>query len=87
LFETVPELRPGAARRRDPLPSFARGLRSVAGAAKEYTGRSPAAGGALPDDVIHLEPPRMRRPRWTPDVHYLETAHIDSKTTEDDLVK
>jgi serine/threonine protein kinase len=87
LFETLPELRPGAARRRDPLPPFARGLRAEAGAAKEYNGRSPAGLGALPEDIIVLEQRRLRRPRWTPDVHYLETAHVDIKTTEDDLAK
>ena len=37
-------------------------------------------------DAVLLEPPRLRRPRWTPDVHYLETTDVDSdhETVDDD---
>jgi serine/threonine protein kinase len=39
-----------------------------------------------PHDVVLLERPRLRRPRWTPDVHYLETTDvdIDLETVDDD---
>jgi hypothetical protein len=29
------------------------------------------------EDIVLLEQPRLRRPRWTPDVRYLETTHVD----------
>ena len=40
-------------------------------------------------EVVLLEPPRLRRPRWTPDLHYLETettdVDIERETVDDDL--
>ena len=79
--------RPSAAEIRgeiDQLPS-ARRMRAVARPAKEYDGRPAADAGALPEDVILLEHPRLRRSRWTPDVRYLETTPVEIKIAEDDV--
>jgi serine/threonine protein kinase len=51
--------------------------------------------GKVDDDVstkshiVMMSSSRLRRPRWTPDVRYLETTHVDSKlaTGEDDRIK
>jgi hypothetical protein len=35
--------------------------------------------------VVLLEQPRMRRPRWTPNVHYVETTEVDIVVSDEDL--
>jgi len=37
-----------------------------------------------PQEVVLLDQPRSRRPRWTPDVHYVETPQVEIKIVEDD---
>jgi serine/threonine-protein kinase len=37
------------------------------------------------EHVVLLEQPRMRRPRWTPNVHYVETTEVDIVLSDDDL--
>jgi eukaryotic-like serine/threonine-protein kinase len=46
----------------------------------EAEGTPPVAGASA--DVA-LGPPRMRRPRWTPTVHYVETTDVDIIIDED----
>jgi serine/threonine protein kinase len=36
-------------------------------------------------NVVLLEQPRMRRPRWTPNVHYVETTDVDIVLSDDEL--
>lgn len=38
-------------------------------------------------DIVRLDQPRLRRPRWTPDVRYLETTPVDIEVSEDELAK
>ncbi|HMG57700.1 MAG TPA: serine/threonine-protein kinase [Kofleriaceae bacterium] len=35
--------------------------------------------------VVMLDQPRVRRPRWTPNVHYVETTDVDILAADDDL--
>ncbi|TMQ10262.1 MAG: serine/threonine protein kinase [Deltaproteobacteria bacterium] len=37
------------------------------------------------ENVVLLEQPRMRRPRWTPNVHYVETTDVDILLPDDEL--
>lgn len=37
------------------------------------------------DQLVMREPPRVRRPRWTPNVHYVETTDVDLLAADDDL--
>jgi serine/threonine protein kinase len=37
-----------------------------------------------PADRVMAEPPRMRRPRWTPNVQYVETTEVDILVVDDD---
>jgi len=38
-------------------------------------------------DVVRLEQPRLRRPRWTPDLRHVETPHVELRIAEDDRAK
>lgn len=44
----------------------------------------PAAPG---QDVVQDSSPRLRRPRWTPDVQYRETTDVEIAIVEDDLAE
>jgi serine/threonine-protein kinase len=46
---------------------------------------SAGEGPSVGELIVPLEPPRLRRPRWTPEVHYLKTTHADLEVAEDDL--
>ncbi len=89
LLETLPELPRRAARRREPRLAIVRDPLDRAGSAREDAGDLPAgAGGAAQDrEVVLLDQPRLRRPRWTPDVPYVEKPHVELKIAEDDRVK
>jgi serine/threonine-protein kinase len=87
LFETRPELRPPVARRRPPWLTIVRGPQGSAGDPREHAEDLPGDALGPNEDVVLLEQPRLRRPRWTPDVHYLEMTHADIKVTDDDYTK
>jgi serine/threonine-protein kinase len=36
------------------------------------------------DPVVRLDPPRVRRPRWTPNVQYVETTEVDILIADED---
>jgi eukaryotic-like serine/threonine-protein kinase len=40
-----------------------------------------------PQEVVLLDQPRVRRPRWTPDVRYVEAPQVEIKIIEDDRVE
>jgi eukaryotic-like serine/threonine-protein kinase len=96
LFETVPELRTPARRDAPPIaaePDTAprrggwRVQRHAAGQPDSTRGRV-EDHSRTKEDIVRLEPPRLRRPRWTPNVRYLETTRVDIKlATEDDRTK
>jgi len=91
LFEALAELRPRAASSRESALSIARGARAGAGGSPADLGSSPPGAGAPPEDVVLLEQPRLRRPRWTPEIRYLETTQVErkiaEKISEDDRTK
>jgi eukaryotic-like serine/threonine-protein kinase len=39
---------------------------------------------AISNDNVVFEPPRVRRPRWTPAVHYVETTEVDIIAADED---
>lgn len=77
LFNSLPELQHRAA------PDVVH--RTLA---RESARGSGLASARIPDEpVVALERPRLRRPRWTPNVRYLETTQVDIVIHEDDLPK
>jgi eukaryotic-like serine/threonine-protein kinase len=90
LFDTLPELRSRTATRRE-APPIAPNKGGEA-AWVQRTATAPRDGGAVNrpgghEDIVLLEQPRLRRPRWTPDVRYLETTHVDLKIGDDEVAK
>jgi len=85
-LETLPELPPRAARRREPRLAIVRDPQERAGSWREGAAGLPAgAGGSVQDqEVVLLDQPRLRRPRWTPEVRYVETTPVEIKLVEDD---
>jgi serine/threonine protein kinase len=74
----------------------ARGVRPDASPVQQHAAAQfTTPRGKMDDDVstrssrVLTSSSRFRRPRWTPDVRYLETTHVDSKlaTGEDDRIK
>jgi len=87
-LETLPELPPRAARRREPRLAIVRDPPQRAGSSREGAAGVPAgAGGSAQDQVVLPDQPRLRRPRWTPDVRYAETAPVEIRLVEDDRAK
>jgi serine/threonine-protein kinase len=95
MFETLPELRSDTPTRRE-APPIAGGPRNGGpganrggGVQRDAADPRDASGvveRAIPhDDAVLLELPRLRRPRWTPDVRYLETTPVDLEVAEDEL--
>jgi len=89
LLETLPELSPRAARRCEPRLAIVRDPEERTRNPRQDAGGLPAgAGGAIPDrEVVLLDQPRLRRPRWTPNVPYAERPHVELKIAEDDRTK
>lgn len=99
LFETLPELGSHTDSPRDapPIMSGPRGSgpnqRSQAAAVpRDATAahHARAAASAAIDRASRvstdmLKPPRLRQPRWTPDVRYLEATRVDIEVADDDL--
>jgi serine/threonine protein kinase len=83
LFETLPELQAHAASRREPLPAIARGSHADAEALPEGAAVAPEAAEGLPWDIVPLHQPRLRRPRWTPGLRYLEVTPGEINTEKD----
>ena len=85
LLETLPELSRRATRLREPHLALVRDPQERTRNPRQDAGGLPAgAGGAVPDrEVVRLDQPRLRRPRWTPDVPYAETTHVELKIVED----
>jgi serine/threonine protein kinase len=75
LFETLPALATRTVQRHAATqPDISRGKVEIDVRAK--------------GDIARIDRPRLRRPRWTPDVRYLETTHVDIKlAAEDDRIK
>jgi serine/threonine protein kinase len=42
---------------------------------------------SMHEDVVLLEKPRLRRPRWTPDVRYLESTYTDLEGSDDECAE
>jgi eukaryotic-like serine/threonine-protein kinase len=85
LFETVPALAVA-----DRQAGWARAETEPDGrrAPTRAEGTGPISGSepdARARDVALRDPPRLRRPRWTPDVGYLERTPVDFAISEDDL--
>ena len=79
LFNTLPELQHRAAPEvvhRTPAAEPARG-----------SGPASARGLAPDEPLVARDAPRLRRPKWTPNVRYLETTQVDIVINEDDLPK
>lgn len=94
LFEALPHLRVRAASNREPRLAIVQGPLESAGDPREAASASQGDAGSLPEeaggpqeDVVLLDQPRLRRPRWTPDVRYLDTPHVDIEITEHDRTK
>jgi serine/threonine-protein kinase len=98
LFETLPELRSGTTIQpaAPPITGGRRGGHGPRPGGRGAVVQPPAAhppdrggvvdrSGSSGEGIVLLEPPRQRRPRWTPDVRYLNTTHVDIKVSEDDL--
>ena len=87
LFEMLPELQSRAGSPRAGAGS------PRAGAGSPWAGAegSWAEMAGRPEDIVHLQQGRLRRPRWTPEVRGLEvpleTPHASVELTEDDLTK
>jgi len=83
LFDAAPALAIGSVRRdAPPVQQHA--------AAQFTTPRGKVANDvAINGDTIRTSSSRLRRPRWTPNVRYLETTHVDIKlaAVEDDRIK
>jgi eukaryotic-like serine/threonine-protein kinase len=79
LFNTLPELQHRAA------PDVVH--RTPAREPAQGSGPASAPGRAPDEPVVTSAPPRLRRPRWTPNVRYLETTQVDLVIHEDDLPK
>jgi serine/threonine protein kinase len=93
LFDTLPELRSRVGRRDAPVPGGSgsgdggpgkpdRGDHGGAGAGAQRSAAQPGSAvgprrRGVSEDIVLLEQPRLRRPRWTPDVRYLDTTHVD----------
>jgi serine/threonine-protein kinase len=89
LLEALPELSPRADHRREPRLAIVRDPQDHARNPREDAAGLPAGAGGLVQDqeVVLLDQPRLRRPRWTPDVSYVETAPVEIKLVEDDRAK
>lgn len=87
LFEMLPELKPRAASRREPRLAIVRGPGEAAGSPRAAARVPEAHASGPPADIVRLEQPRLRRPRWTPDLRHVETPHVDLRIAEDDRAK
>jgi serine/threonine protein kinase len=77
LVRTHPELQQHAA------PAACESFDDIAVVQDQATG---SRGHEVPQERIILLEPRMRRPRWTPNVHYkLDTSDVEVLFAEDDL--
>jgi serine/threonine protein kinase len=73
LLGTLPQLQQHAASRPPPPPPLP---------PDESVDTRPQRAAARP--VVVLEQPRMRRPRWTPSVQYVEATDVDIAISDDD---
>ena len=89
VLERLPELPPRAARRGEPRLTIVRDPEERARSSREDAAGLPAGAGSSVKDqeVVLLDQPRLRRPRWTPDVRYVETPHVEIKIVDDDRAK
>ncbi|HET7505857.1 MAG TPA: serine/threonine-protein kinase [Kofleriaceae bacterium] len=91
LFDTLPDLRARTTTRREsppPPPSLrpgtdesiqigiGTGVQRDAAAVRDYA-RGTTVLPRVHEDVLLDHRPRLRRPKWTPDVRYLESTYID----------
>jgi serine/threonine-protein kinase len=84
LFATVPELQQAAA---PGVPQDAPAT-AASGSGPASVPPTTQLAPATRDPVAGTrESPRLRRPKWTPSVRYLETTHVDLVIREDDLPK
>ncbi len=96
LFDTIPELQQRAApdMPREAASAATRSTPGSAASAAPIAASTAASGSgpatvatAAPDDTVARSPSRLRRPKWTPSVRYLETTQVDLVVREDDLPK
>lgn len=72
LFRTVPDLQQHAA------PEACESFDEVDVLARDTAG--------LQEPIVVPDQPRVRRPRWTPNVQYVEPTEVDVPCAEDDLI-
>jgi len=95
LFDSLPDLRARPTLRDGQLARARTETEPrVAAVQARADGTGPVTGVADRDEpaaprgeLMVLGQPRLRRPRWTPDVSYLEATHVDIQVPEDDLTK
>jgi serine/threonine protein kinase len=79
LFSSLPELQHRA------TPDVVH--RTPAREPAQGSGPASTPSRVLDEPVVAREAPRLRRPKWTPNVRYLETTQVDIVLNEDDLAK
>ncbi|HEU4731336.1 MAG TPA: serine/threonine-protein kinase [Kofleriaceae bacterium] len=98
LFDTLSELRARTTTRRESPPhppslragtddaiqiGMGTGVQHDAAAVRDHARGTTVLPG-IQEDVVFLDQPRLRRPRWTPDVRYLESTYIDVEDADDE---